>query len=97
MLHLLLLGLVNSITLFAMSILLLGALWDLAGNQTTIEGWEIERHEALLRRARSRGGYIVGPGGGSIRLQKQEFPYDIGIWKNIAQGMGSGNVGADEQ
>ena len=23
-----------------------------------------------------------------MRIRKQEFPYDIGIWRNITQGMG---------
>lgn len=63
---------------------------------TTIESWEIERHETLVRKARSHGGYLDGPGGARIWIQKQEFPYDIGIWKNIAQGMGGTyNVGSN--
>ena len=56
---------------------------------TTIEGWEIERHETLVHRAKKLGGYLNGPNGTRIRLQKQEFPYDIGIYTNIRQGMGS--------
>lgn len=56
---------------------------------TTIEGWEIERHETLVYRARKLGGYLNGPDGMRLRLQKQEFPYDIGIYQNIRQGMGS--------
>lgn len=55
---------------------------------TTIEGWEIERHETLVYRARKQGGYLNGPGGARIRIRKQEFPYDIGIFQNIRQGMG---------
>ncbi|WEW59302.1 Palmitoyltransferase [Emydomyces testavorans] len=55
---------------------------------TTIEGWEIERHRTLLRRARVFGGYLDGPDGTKVRIQKQEFPYDIGIWQNIKAGMG---------
>ena len=82
--------LVNSITLFALSILLLRSLWSLAANITTIEGWEIERHSALLRRARVLGGYLDGPDGIKVRIVKQEFPYDIGIYQNIKQGMGGG-------
>lgn len=87
---LIVLVLVNSITLFALLILLLRSLWSLSANVTTIEGWEIERHSALLRRARVLGGYLDGPDGIKIRLVKQEFPYDIGIYQNIMQGMGSG-------
>ncbi len=27
-----------------------------------------------------------------MRVERQEFPYDIGIWRNLKQGMGTGNV-----
>lgn len=90
--HLFLLIVVNSITLFALFILLVRTLWSLGTNVTTIESWEIERHETLLRRARYFGGYLEGPDGIKVRIQKQEFPYDIGIWNNIKAGMGSSNV-----
>ena len=82
---------VNSITLFALAILLIRNLWCLAVNTTTIEGWEIARHETLLRRARTFGGYLSTPEGAKIRITRQEFPYDIGFFANIAQGMGSAN------
>ncbi|KAF1839948.1 zf-DHHC-domain-containing protein [Cucurbitaria berberidis CBS 394.84] len=81
----------NSITLFALGVLFIRNLWCLAVNTTTIEGWEIERHRTLLRRARHFGGYLEGGDGTKIRIKKQEFPYDIGIWANIVQGMGSAN------
>lgn len=57
-----------------------------------IEGWEIERHRRLLRRSRVLGGYLDGPDGVKIKIERQEFPYDIGIWKNIKQGMGTENL-----
>ena len=79
---------INSVTLFALAILLARNTSCLGANVTTIEGWEIERHETLVRRARKLGGYLNGPNGTRIRLQKQEFPYDIGIYTNIRQGMG---------
>lgn len=79
-------------TLFALAVLLIRSVWCLAVNTTTIEGWEIERHAALVRRARYLGGYLDGPDGVRVRIVKQEFPYDIGIWQNIKQGMGTGNV-----
>ena len=60
-------------------------------NTTTIEGWEIERHQALLRRSRALGGYLDGPDGSKVRITKQEFPYDIGILSNIHHAMG-GNI-----
>jgi palmitoyltransferase len=78
----------NSLTLFVLIILLIRALWSLGGNVTAIESWEIERHKTLLRRARYFGGYLDGPDGIKVRIQKQEFPYDIGIWNNIKAGMG---------
>ncbi|KAG9201525.1 Palmitoyltransferase [Epicoccum nigrum] len=82
---------INSITLFALAILALRNLWSLAVNTTTIEGWEIARHDTLLRRARTFGGYLSTPEGARVRIQRQEFPYDIGFFANVAQGMGSAN------
>lgn len=91
--HLFVLFVVNSLTLFALFILLIRSLWSLGTNTTTIESWEIERHKTLLRRARYFGGYLDGPGGVKVRIEKQEFPYDIGIWGNVKAGMGgSANV-----
>ncbi|KAK4550322.1 hypothetical protein LTR36_003289 [Oleoguttula mirabilis] len=58
---------------------------------TTIEGWEVERHHAVLRRARVMGGHLNGPDGARVKIDPQEFPWDIGIWANICQGMGSRN------
>lgn len=86
--------LVNSLTLFALSILLIRTTWSLVQNTTTIEGWEIERHATILRRARVLGGYLEGPDGQQVRIRRQEFPYDIGFWKNLKQAFGgSANVG----
>lgn len=90
--HLFLLIVANSIVLFALIILLVRTVWCLAINNTSIEVWEIERHETLLRRARYLGGYLDGPDGAKVRIVRQEFPYDIGIWQNFRQGMGTGNV-----
>lgn len=58
---------------------------------STIESWEIERHEQLLRRSKVFGGYLDGPDGIKVRIVRQEFPYDIGIWRNICAGMGMSN------
>lgn len=92
-LHIVVLIAVNSLTDFILFILLLRTLWTLGSNVTTIESWEIERHKTLVRRARKYGGYLEGPGGVMVRIDKQEFPYDIGIWSNIKAGMGgTGNV-----
>ncbi|KAK2745875.1 Palmitoyltransferase [Myotisia sp. PD_48] len=89
--HLLALFLANSAVLIALSILLFRSLWMLGSNETTIEGWEIERHDTLVRRARVFGGCLDGPDGTKIKIVKQEFPYDIGIWNNIRAGMGGSN------
>ncbi|EFE38545.1 palmitoyltransferase with autoacylation activity Pfa4, putative [Trichophyton verrucosum HKI 0517] len=63
----------------------------LGANETTIEGWEIERHRTLCRRARALGGYLEGPDGVKVWIKRQEFPYDIGVWNNIRDGMGGSN------
>ncbi|KAF1959098.1 zf-DHHC-domain-containing protein [Byssothecium circinans] len=89
--HLFITIVVNSITLFALFVLFVRNVWCLAVNTTTIEGWEIERHRTLVRRARHFGGWLEGGDGTKMRIKKQEFPYDIGIWANIVQGMGSAN------
>lgn len=82
---------VNTLLCFALTLLLGRTLWSFALNMTTIEGWEVERHHALLRRARVMGGHLDGPDGTRVRIEAQEFPWDIGIWANLCQGMGSRN------
>ncbi|SMY24446.1 unnamed protein product [Zymoseptoria tritici ST99CH_1A5] len=89
--HLFVLCAVNSLILFALTLLLGRTIWSLSVNTWTIEGWEIERHHTLLRRARVLGGYLEGPDGVKVQIQHQEFPWDVGICRNICQGMGSGN------
>lgn len=88
MIVLFILSIVNSVTLFALAILFVRNVWSLGANVTTIEGWEIERHETLLRRAKILGGYLDGPDGIKVKITRQEFPYDIGILRNFSQGMG---------
>lgn len=75
-----------------LAILLIRSLWCLVVNTYTIEGWEIERHETLVRRARVLGGFLDGPDGTRVRIVQQEYPYDIGLWQNVVQGMGTANV-----
>ena len=75
-----------------LSVMLVRTIWSLGGNVTTIESWEIARHQKLLRRARVFGGYLDGPDGLKVKIERQEFPYDIGIWANVKQGMDSGNI-----
>ncbi|KAI9789476.1 MAG: Palmitoyltransferase [Peltula sp. TS41687] len=82
LIHLFVLTVTNSFTLFAVAAMFARSIWSLAVNTTTIEGWEIDRHHALLRRARILGGYVYGPGGVEVPITRQEFPYDVGIWQN---------------
>ena len=42
-----------------------------------------------MERSRKTGGFVYANGGQRMRVQRQEFPYDVGFWKNICQGMGS--------
>jgi palmitoyltransferase len=90
--HLFMLCAANFLTLFALAVLLVRNIWCLAVNTTTIEGWEIERHKTLVRRAKYFGGWLEGPDGVQVHIKKQEFPFDIGIWNNFKQGMGTGNI-----
>lgn len=89
--HLLVLVIVNTMTLLLLSIMLARGFYSLTTNVTTIEGWEIERHHQLLRRTRVLGGYLDGPDGIKVRIDRHEYPYDIGIWQNICAGMGTSN------
>ena len=83
--------LVNTLTLFVVGIMLCRWVYALATNVMTIESWEIERHAQLVRRARVLGGYLDGPDGIRVKIEHHEYPYDIGIWSNICQGMGTAN------
>lgn len=88
LLLLFLLTLTNSVTFFALSILLAKNIYTLALNVTTIEGWEIDRHDTVVRRARALGGSLDGPDGRRVVIKKQEFPYDVGVWANVQQALG---------
>ena len=89
--HLVVLIVVNTLSLFALTVLFVSTAWSMVVNTTMIEAWEIERHEALIERSRKLGGFINGPEGKRIRIVRQEYPYDIGFWKNMVQGMGTSN------
>ncbi|KAF2221730.1 DHHC palmitoyltransferase-domain-containing protein [Elsinoe ampelina] len=91
MVILFLLTIVNAFTFIGLSLMFIRTTWCILVNTTTIEGWEIERHETLVRRAKYHNGFLDGPDGTQIRITKQEFPYDIGFWSNLVQTMGSPN------
>ncbi|KAI1496197.1 DHHC palmitoyltransferase-domain-containing protein [Biscogniauxia marginata] len=95
--------LVAGVTALMLVLLFATTLKGWAFNTTMIEGWEIERHEAVLER---RAGYGDGDDGGwwrgsgdsgydgetaGLGPEPVEFPYDIGIFANMAQAMGTAN------
>jgi len=97
------LGFVSFLTTIALAIILFTTVRGWALNMTMIEGWELERHEAVLQRG---GGYaeedwwrshaeeaeaddIAGSRGMSTVVDPVEFPYDVGIFENMAQAMGT--------
>ncbi|KAI1815546.1 zf-DHHC-domain-containing protein [Poronia punctata] len=82
------------LTTLALGIILFTTLRSWVFNTTTIEDWEIERHEAVLHRRGSGGGEEDwwGPSGGGMAMTDPvEFPYDVGIWNNMVQAMGTRN------
>lgn len=81
------------LTLFMVGIIFVRTVYSLATNTTAVESWEIERHGTLFRRARKHGGFLEGADGSQLRIVKHEFPYDIGIWQNISQGMSGSFLG----
>ena len=86
-----LLTLVCAATMLALGILLSTTARGWVLNTTMIEGWEIERHEAVLRRYESEDADYWGLDGSEVILEKVEYPYDIGMFANMAQAMGTAN------
>jgi palmitoyltransferase len=84
-------GLVCGITSFALGIMLITTLKGWVENQTTIEAWEISRHEANIGRGRQDWWDMMGPDGEPLQFEKVEFPYDVGFFANMAQAMGTSN------
>lgn len=92
MAHLTLLALVGALTSVALAVLLITTVRGWVLNQTMIEGWEIERHEAVIARAKKAGGYWHASSPAPRRIERVEFPYDIDFFTNMAQAMGTRNV-----
>ncbi|OTA97088.1 hypothetical protein M434DRAFT_66326 [Hypoxylon sp. CO27-5] len=93
------------VTSLVLGILLATTLKGWIFNTTMIENWEIERHEAALERRyasssssddgswwasgeRAPGGDTSAP---HLSIEPVEFPYDIGIFANMAAAMGTRN------
>ena len=101
-----LLALTCAATSLALGIMLVTTVKGWVFNMTMIEGWEAERHEALLERRRREGYYYEGENedeeddedddedadDGLGLLHRVEFPYDLGFFENMAQAMGTRNV-----
>lgn len=69
---------VDLLVTFSLTVLYLRTLWSSAEGYTTIETWEQDRHDALVRRK---------------RVRRQQFPYDIGFWDNLCSAHGgTGNI-----
>lgn len=75
-------------TSFALGIMLFTTAKSWIFNQTMIEGWEQDRHEAIAERGGRDWWDVTGPDG-KLRFEKVEFPYDIDIFTNMAQAMGT--------
>ncbi|KAJ6785392.1 hypothetical protein PWT90_04550 [Aphanocladium album] len=84
-----LVGLIYMVTSLALFIMLVTTIRSWVINQTMIEMWEQERHEAIGARGGRDWWDIVGPDGEKIRFEKIEFPYDIGFFANMSQAMGT--------
>ncbi|KAI1362716.1 zf-DHHC-domain-containing protein [Xylaria arbuscula] len=86
-------------TSLALGILLVTTVRGWVFNTTMIEGWEIERHEAVLQRGgyddedwwRTSDGDNNTDAAPRSLVDPVEFPYDVGIFTNMAQAMGSSN------
>ncbi|EMT64440.1 Palmitoyltransferase PFA4 [Fusarium odoratissimum] len=87
-----LIAIVNFFTTVALGIMLINTIRSWIFNQTMIEGWEQERHEALMDKGPKDWWDITGPDGEKVRFERLEFPYDIGFFDNMAQAMGTRNI-----
>ncbi|KAG5981911.1 hypothetical protein E4U55_002530 [Claviceps digitariae] len=56
-----------------------------------IEGWQLERHEAFVERGSRDWWDLHDSDGTKVKLERVEFPYDLGIFTNMSQAMGTSN------
>lgn len=92
MIHVVLLGMFTGLVSLALGILLVTSVRGWVLNQTMIEGWEMERHEAVLIRHKKGGWWTGDDHGPRVRIERVEFPYDLGFFENMAQAMGTRNI-----
>ncbi|KAI0168947.1 zf-DHHC-domain-containing protein [Hypoxylon sp. FL1284] len=93
------LTLVAAAVAFALGILLFTTVRGWLFNTTMIEGWEIDRHEAAIERRLDAGSSASawwaeggdGADDGNMPPDAVEFPYDVGIFANMAAAMGTRN------
>ncbi|KAI0474080.1 DHHC palmitoyltransferase-domain-containing protein [Xylariaceae sp. FL0804] len=93
------LGLAAGLAALLLGVMLAAVVRGWALNTTMIEGWEIERHEAVLERRAGGEPAWWRSGEGSDgddddmrrATEPVEFPYDVGVFANMAQAMGTGN------
>ncbi|EOO03238.1 putative palmitoyltransferase pfa4 protein [Phaeoacremonium minimum UCRPA7] len=93
LIHLTMLGLCCAAVSLALGILLFTTAKGWALNTTMIEGWEVERHEAVLARYNRNSWFessTPDPAEG-MRFERVEFPYDVGFYTNMTQAMGTAN------
>ncbi|KAL2259721.1 hypothetical protein VTK26DRAFT_6484 [Humicola hyalothermophila] len=93
-----LLALANGATCLALGALGYTTVKGWVWNCTMIEEWEVERHEAVLARLEARDDdgdddNFWGDDDVALRqrLERIEFPYDVGVFANMAQAMGTRN------
>ena len=79
-------------TTIALGILLFTTIQGWIFNSTMIEDWEVERHEAVMSRHGDDSDFWGLDGdGGRLQIEAIEYPYDLGIFANMAQAMGTRN------
>ncbi|KJZ77552.1 Palmitoyltransferase PFA4 [Hirsutella minnesotensis 3608] len=84
-------SLVCFVTTLALGIMLVTTVRSWLFNCTMIEGWELDRHEAIIDRGGRDWWDVTGPEGRLVRFERVEFPYDIGLYANMSQAMGTYN------
>ncbi|KAJ2898086.1 palmitoyltransferase [Zalerion maritima] len=97
LIHLTLLMVIGGVTEFALIVMFVTTAKSWIVNTTHIESWEIDRHEALLSRGGIGCSTCPHPNDDASDFEDEhcmeriEFPYDVGFFANMAQGMGSRN------